>query len=156
CAADLGLTDGRVQSSHPTKQGRIRTVALVLASAVAVTIVVLMRVDEVSSAVSNPEIAAAADHAPAPRGAGASSSMSAAGLAAPAVHMGGESRSAGAAGQAGAADRTAADPDRQGALRPSFDDRWHDGRAEVNGYRLTVDRYGHPRPGRGVAIYVTE
>lgn len=38
----------------------------------------------------------------------------------------------------------------------AFDEVWRDGRAELDGYRLTVDRYGHPRVGRGVAVYVTE
>lgn len=37
-----------------------------------------------------------------------------------------------------------------------FDARWRDGRAEIDGYRLRVDRYGTPRTGRAVAIYVTE
>ena len=40
--------------------------------------------------------------------------------------------------------------------RADFDARWHDGRAEVDGYRLSVERYGAPRVGRGVLIYVTE
>ena len=42
--------------------------------------------------------------------------------------------------------------------RPSatFDEVWHDGRAELCGYRLTVDRYGSPRRGRAVLITVTE
>ena len=44
----------------------------------------------------------------------------------------------------------------EGASEPSFDEIWRDGRAELDGYRLTVDRYGHPRVGRGVAVYVTE
>lgn len=39
---------------------------------------------------------------------------------------------------------------------PGFDARWHDGRAELNGYRLTVERYGRPRAGHAVLIYVTE
>ena len=43
-----------------------------------------------------------------------------------------------------------------GAADPAFGTYWHDGKAELNGYRLTVERYGHPRQGRGVAIYVTE
>ena len=44
-----------------------------------------------------------------------------------------------------------------GAARdPEFGSYWHDGKAELNGYRIVVDRYGHPRVGRGVAIYVTE
>ncbi len=37
-----------------------------------------------------------------------------------------------------------------------FETYWHDGKAELNGYRLTVSRYGQPRTGRAVAIYVTE
>ena len=43
-----------------------------------------------------------------------------------------------------------------GQGRADFDTRWHDGKAELNGYRLTVERYGHPRIGRAVLIYVTE
>ena len=39
---------------------------------------------------------------------------------------------------------------------PSFDTHWHDGKAELDGYRLTIERYGHARQGRAVAIYVTE
>ncbi len=43
----------------------------------------------------------------------------------------------------------AAEPDR-------FGDWWHDGKAELNGYRYRVQRYGHVRSGRAVAIFVTE
>lgn len=39
---------------------------------------------------------------------------------------------------------------------PDFDAYWHDGRAELDGYRIIVNRYGHPRRGRGVMITVTE
>ncbi len=39
---------------------------------------------------------------------------------------------------------------------PEFGAYWHDGKAELDGYRLTVERYGHTRRGRAVAIYVTE
>lgn len=39
---------------------------------------------------------------------------------------------------------------------PEFAAYWHDGKAELDGYRLTVERYGHTRHGRAVAIYVTE
>jgi len=42
------------------------------------------------------------------------------------------------------------------AADPEFGAYWHDGKAELDGYRLTIDRYGHPRHGRAVAIYVTE
>lgn len=33
---------------------------------------------------------------------------------------------------------------------------WGDGKAELNGYALTQPRYGEPRPGRAVLVYVTE
>ncbi len=33
---------------------------------------------------------------------------------------------------------------------------WSDGKAELNGYELTQPRYGEPRPGYAVLIYVTE
>jgi hypothetical protein len=39
---------------------------------------------------------------------------------------------------------------------PEFGAWWHDGRAELDGYRLVVQRYGHPRAGQGVLVYVTE
>jgi hypothetical protein len=37
-----------------------------------------------------------------------------------------------------------------------FWEHWGDGRAEVNGYRLTQPRYGQERTGTAVLIYVTE
>lgn len=42
------------------------------------------------------------------------------------------------------------------AAAPSFDSWWHDGKAELDGYRVTVQRYGRPRASRAVAIFVTE
>lgn len=39
---------------------------------------------------------------------------------------------------------------------PSFDSAWHDGRAELDGYRLEIERYGEPRQGTAVMIFVTE
>lgn len=42
------------------------------------------------------------------------------------------------------------------AADPDFVSYWHDGQAELNGYRITVSRYGQPRQGYAVAIYVTE
>jgi hypothetical protein len=33
---------------------------------------------------------------------------------------------------------------------------WNEGKAELNGYRLKVSRYGQPRDGRAVLIYVAE
>lgn len=42
------------------------------------------------------------------------------------------------------------------ASDPAFGSYWHDGNAELDGYRLTIQRYGHERTGRAVAIYVTE
>src|SRR5688572_26609928 len=37
-----------------------------------------------------------------------------------------------------------------------FDSHWHDGKAELDGYRLTVSRYGQERTGTAVMIFVTE
>lgn len=37
-----------------------------------------------------------------------------------------------------------------------FGAHWYDGRAELDGYRLTVSRYGQQRDGHAVMIYVTE
>jgi hypothetical protein len=37
-----------------------------------------------------------------------------------------------------------------------FESHWQDGRAELDGYRYTVTRYGHLRSGTAVMIYVTE
>ena len=39
---------------------------------------------------------------------------------------------------------------------PDFSSYWHDGKAELDGYRFTISRYGQPRKGQGVLIYVTE
>jgi hypothetical protein len=39
---------------------------------------------------------------------------------------------------------------------PDFESYWHDGKAELDGYRMTISRYGQPRHAQGVAIYVTE
>jgi hypothetical protein len=37
-----------------------------------------------------------------------------------------------------------------------FSAHWHDGKAELDGYRLTVSRYGQDRAGHAVMIFVTE
>lgn len=42
------------------------------------------------------------------------------------------------------------------AKAPSFWGSWGDGKAEVSGYRLRMPRYGQPRDGSLVLIYVTE
>lgn len=39
---------------------------------------------------------------------------------------------------------------------PDFWDTWGDGRAELAGYRLTQPRYGTPRRGEAVLVFVTE
>jgi hypothetical protein len=39
---------------------------------------------------------------------------------------------------------------------PPFGSYWHDGKAEIDGYRYTLTRYGQPRQGQCVAVYVTE
>lgn len=42
------------------------------------------------------------------------------------------------------------------ASDPGFSEWWHDGKAELDGYRLTVSRYGEERRGTCVMIFVTE
>ena len=42
------------------------------------------------------------------------------------------------------------------ASEPTFEQTWQDGKAEIDGYDLTVTRYGEPRGGRAVLVYVTE
>ncbi|HEX7078263.1 MAG TPA: hypothetical protein VF363_07575 [Candidatus Eisenbacteria bacterium] len=39
---------------------------------------------------------------------------------------------------------------------PSFESQWQDGKAELDGYRYEVTRYGERRSGRCVMIFVTE
>jgi hypothetical protein len=39
---------------------------------------------------------------------------------------------------------------------PAFGAYWHDGKAELDGYRYTLTRYGQKRRGQAVAVYVTE
>jgi hypothetical protein len=43
-----------------------------------------------------------------------------------------------------------------GAAQVDFNNHWRDGKAELDGYKLTVDRYGQERAGTCVMIYVTE
>jgi hypothetical protein len=48
-------------------------------------------------------------------------------------------------------------PCRASALEPpTFESHWQDGRAELDGYRLSVTRYGQKRQGTAVMIFVTE
>jgi len=42
------------------------------------------------------------------------------------------------------------------AVAQDFSAYWHDGKAEMNGYRLSVSRYGQERAGYAVMIFVTE
>lgn len=42
------------------------------------------------------------------------------------------------------------------AQAPDFWKHWGDGQAEMNGYRLVQPRYGSPRAGQAVLVYVTE
>lgn len=39
---------------------------------------------------------------------------------------------------------------------PSFDDHWYDGKAELSGYKLRIERYGQVRDGECVMVFVTE
>jgi hypothetical protein len=43
-----------------------------------------------------------------------------------------------------------------GATGPAFESHWRDGKAELDGYRLTLSRYGEERTGQAVMIFVTE
>ena len=47
-------------------------------------------------------------------------------------------------------------PERSPAFDRAFWDHWGDGRAELAGYDFTTVRYGEPRRGTAVAIFVTE
>ena len=47
-------------------------------------------------------------------------------------------------------------PLRAPSYGPSFSKHWHDGRAELSAYELIYPRYGTPRQGTAVAIFVTE
>jgi hypothetical protein len=38
----------------------------------------------------------------------------------------------------------------------TFESHWEDGKAELNGYRYSVTRYGTPRRGTAIMVYVTE
>jgi len=44
----------------------------------------------------------------------------------------------------------------QSPTPPTFSSYWHDGLAELDGYQWTVKRYGQPRQGQCVMIYVTQ
>jgi len=60
---------------------------------------------------------------------------------------------------AAVAARNRENPRRSGtaeAASTDFGAHWHDGKAELDGYRLELTRYGEHRTGQAVAIYVTE
>lgn len=57
---------------------------------------------------------------------------------------------------AGVEARTRPSVDLDASEPARFAAHWRDGRAEVSGYRLSVTRYGVPRPGHASLIYVTE
>jgi hypothetical protein len=42
------------------------------------------------------------------------------------------------------------------AASPTFESHWQDGKAELDGYRYTVTRYGRSRTGTAVMVFVTE
>jgi len=39
---------------------------------------------------------------------------------------------------------------------PTFESHWQDGKAELDGYHYTITRYGQPRHGTAVMVFVTE
>ena len=45
---------------------------------------------------------------------------------------------------------------RTASASSAFWQRWGDGKAELSGFRITTQRYGEARAGRGALIYVTE
>ena len=47
-------------------------------------------------------------------------------------------------------------PVRNADAEPDFGAHWHDGRAELDGYTLRISRYGEPRDGEAVMVFVTE
>jgi hypothetical protein len=47
-------------------------------------------------------------------------------------------------------------PSQATVAQTDFSSHWHDGRAELDGYRWTVNRYDQQRTGHAVMIYVTE
>lgn len=57
---------------------------------------------------------------------------------------------------AGGCGRAAAEPPAAAPASSAFWSTWGDGRAEISGYRLVTPRYGAPRDGEMVLIYVTE
>ena len=46
--------------------------------------------------------------------------------------------------------------DQNVELSSSFKDYWYDGNAEISSFNLTQSRYGEPREGEAILIYVTE
>jgi len=47
-------------------------------------------------------------------------------------------------------------PVRSAVADPDFGAHWHDGKAEMDGYRLELTRYGESRRGEAVMVFVTE
>lgn len=47
-------------------------------------------------------------------------------------------------------------PGGRAPVDPEFGSHWHDGRAEIDGYRFAVRRYGEERTGQAVMVFVTE
>lgn len=47
-------------------------------------------------------------------------------------------------------------PVRPAGADPDFGAHWHDGKAELDGYRFMISRYGEPRTGEAVMVFVTE
>ncbi len=72
----------------------------------------------------------------------------------PAIGSRGRGKAAPARG--GPAAKANPEPARPSSGDPAFGAYWHDGKAELDGYRYTLTRYGQKRRGQAVAVYVTE
>jgi hypothetical protein len=55
-----------------------------------------------------------------------------------------------------AAPKRAASPSTSAPAKSAFESHWQDGKAELDGYRYSIARYGEPRKGTAVMVYVTE
>jgi hypothetical protein len=63
---------------------------------------------------------------------------------------------AAAIGLGAATPKGARPPAAAAPAKDTFEAHWQDGKAELDGYRYSITRYGEPRKGTAVMVYVTE